>query len=82
MCRFLQGEKKQGPRSAANKIDIITSFLKAHGITGVIRTEDRPRYTEEEARGVGWVFEASSEEEYVWFNFFLMTGEVCFTFRP
>src|SRR5215469_3440388 len=45
---FLQGEKEQRPRSIANKFDIVMSFLKGHGVTGLIRKEDRPRYTEEE----------------------------------
>jgi integrase/recombinase XerD len=87
---FLQGEKEQGPRSVANKFDIVMSFLKAHGITGLIRKEDRPRYTEEEPEiyepeELDAFFKACDEEEYVWFNFFLMTGEreqeVRFTFR-
>ena len=34
---FLQGEKEQRPRSIANKFDIVMSFLKGHGITGLIR---------------------------------------------
>lgn len=58
---FLQGEKEQGPRSVDNKFDVLMSFLKGHGITGLIRKEDRPRCTEEEpeirARGVGRVFQ-------------------------
>jgi len=87
---FLQGEKEQGPRSVANKFDILMSFLKGHGITGLIRKEDRPRCTEEEpevrARGVGTRFSGrATRRSMSGFNFFLMTGEgeqeVRFTFR-
>lgn len=67
---FLQGEKEQGPRSVANKFDILMSFLKGHGITGLIRKEDRPaapkrnrRYEPEELDAF---FRACDETEYVW----------------
>jgi hypothetical protein len=45
---FLRKEKEQSPRSCANKFEVVISFLKAQKITGLIRKNDWPRYTEEE----------------------------------
>jgi integrase/recombinase XerD len=55
------------------------SFLKAHGIRGLITKHDRPQYTEEEPEiyeqeELDTLFESCDEEERLWFEFFLMTG--------
>jgi integrase/recombinase XerD len=76
---FLREEKEQSPRSVYNKFENVMTFLKAQGIRGLIGKNDWPRYTEEEPEmyeqdDMDTLFEACSEEERLWFEFFLMTG--------
>jgi integrase/recombinase XerD len=76
---FLREEKQQSPRSVYNKFENVMTFLKAQGIRGLIGKNDWPRYTEEEPEtyeqeDLDTLFEACSEEERLWFEFFLMTG--------
>jgi integrase/recombinase XerD len=77
---FLGGEKNQGPRSVYNKFQIVMSFLKAQGIRGLVGKNDWPRYTETEPEiyeqdDLDKLFAACDDEERLWFEFFLMTGE-------
>jgi integrase/recombinase XerD len=77
---FLRDTKEQSPRSVYNKWEVIMSFLKAHGVRSLVTAEDWPGYTEEvpdvyERAEVDKLFAACTEEERVWFEFFLMTGE-------
>ena len=76
---FLRDEKKQSPRSVYNKFETAMSFLKANGIRGLVGKNDWPRYTEEEPemyeqQELDKLFKACTEEERLWFEFFLMTG--------
>ena len=88
---FLRDEKKQSPRSVYNKFETVMGFLKANGIRGLVGKNDWPRYTEEEPEmyeqeELDKLFKACTEEERLWFEFFLMTGmrelEVMHTYWP
>ena len=77
---FLREEKKQAPRSVYNKFETVMTFLKANGIRGLVGKNDWPRYTEEEPEmyeqeELDKLFKACNNEERLWFEFFLMTGE-------
>jgi integrase/recombinase XerD len=77
---FLRDDKEQAPRSCWNKFANVMSFLKANDISGLVRKNDWPRYTEEEPEiyeeeELATLFEACDERERLWFEFFLMTGE-------
>jgi integrase/recombinase XerD len=87
---FLQAAKAQGPRSVNHKFGIVMSFLKAHGIRGLVDKHDWPRYTQQEPEiyeeeDLTKLFAACDPDERLWFEFFLMTGmreqEVMFTYR-
>jgi integrase-like protein len=76
---FLRDEKKQSPRSVYNKFETVMGFLKANGIRGLVGKNDWPRYTEEEPEmyeqdELDTLFKACTEEEQLWYEFFLMTG--------
>ena len=76
---FLRDKKNQSPRSVYNKFENVMAFLKAQGIRGLVNKNDWPKFTEEEPEiyekeDVDKFFSACTEEERVWFNFFLMTG--------
>lgn len=76
---FLREEKEQSPRSVYNKFENVMTFLKAHGVRGIVGKNDWPRFTEEEPEmyereELGKLFKACDEEERLWFEFFLMTG--------
>ncbi len=86
---FLRDEKDQSPRSVYNKFEIMMTFLKAHGIRGLVGKNDWPRYTEEEPEvydqeDLDKLFAACDGEERLWYEFFLMTGmreqEVMYTY--
>lgn len=77
---FLREKKKQSPRSVYNKFENVMTFLKANGIRGLVGKNDWPRYTEEEPEmydqnELDKLFKACDNEERLWFEFFLMTGE-------
>jgi integrase len=86
---FLRDVKAQAPRSCWNKFANVMTFLKANGIVGLAKKGDWPRYTEEEPEMyehevLDKLFKACTEEERLWFEFFLMTGmreqEVMYTY--
>ena len=86
---FLRDEKEQSPRSVYNKFEIMMTFLKAHGIRGLVGKTDWPRFVEEEPEiyeqsELDTLFGACDAEERLWFEFFLMTGmreqEVMYTY--
>jgi len=77
---FLRDEKEQAPRSVYNKFENVMTFLKAHGIRGLVGKNDWPRYTEEEPEiyereELDKLFAKCAAEERLWYEFFLMTGE-------
>ena len=68
---FLQAEKNQGPRSVNHKFGIVMSFLKAHGIRGLVEKNDWPRYTQQEPEiyeeeELGKLFAACDPVERLW----------------
>jgi integrase/recombinase XerD len=76
---FLRDEKDQSPRSCWNKFSNVMSFLKAEGIQGLAKKGDWPQFVEEEPEiyeqdGLAKFFSACTDDEQVWFSFFLMTG--------
>ena len=76
---FLRDKKQQSPRSCWNKFANVMSFLKAHGIRGLVKKNDWPRFTEEEPEiyereELKILFAKCDAEEQLWFEFFLMTG--------
>jgi integrase len=88
-CAFLRDEKEQSPRSVYNKFENVMTFLKAHGIRGLVGKNDWPRFTEEEPEiyereELDKLFAKCDAEERLWYEFFLMTGmreqEVMYTY--
>ena len=96
---FLRDEKEQAPRSCWNKFANVMSFLKAHGIvkqnnsglltTAGLKKGDYPQFTEEEPEiyekeDLAKFFDACTDDERRWYEFFLMTGmreqEVMYTY--
>ena len=76
---FLREEKKQSPRSVYNKFEIVMTFLKTHGIRGLVAKNDWPRFVEQEPEvyereELEKLFAACNAEERLWYEFFLMTG--------
>src|SRR5213594_2659554 len=55
------------------------SFLKAQGVQGILQKNDYPVFTEEEPEAyekeeLAQFFDACTDEERLWYEFFLMTG--------
>ncbi len=76
---FLRDEKEQSPRTVYNKFEILMTFLKRCGISGLVGKNDWPRFTEEEPEvyereDLDTLFAACDAEERLWYEFFLMTG--------
>jgi integrase len=76
---FLRDEKNQSPRSVYNKFENVMTFLKLHGIRGLVDKNDWPRFVEEEPEvyereELDELFKACTVEERLWYEFFLMTG--------
>ena len=76
---FLRDEKDQSPRSCWNKFSNVMTFLKAQGLRGLVKKNDWPKFVEEEPEiyekeDLETLFESCTEEERLWFEFFLMTG--------
>lgn len=86
---YLRDEKKQTPRSCWNKFSNVMSFLKAQSVNLGLKKNDWPRYVEEtpevyEKAELEKLFAVCSEQERLYFDFFLKTGmreqEVMHTF--
>ena len=76
---FLRDDKEQSPRSCWNKFSNVMSFLKAHGVRGIVKKNDWPRYVEQEpevyeSEELDAFFKACDEQERALFETFLMTG--------
>lgn len=76
-------------RTIYNKYRLVVSFLRAHGVTTLVRFGDAPVYVEEEPEvferdDLDKFFKACTPEEWLYFQFFLCTGmreqEVMHTF--
>jgi integrase/recombinase XerD len=86
---FLREQKDQSPRSTYNKFENVMTFLKAQGVRGLVGKNDWPRFTEQEPEiyereDLDALLAGCSDEERLWFEFFLMTGmreqEVMYTY--
>jgi len=72
-----------------NKFESVMTFLKAHKVRDIVGKNDWPRYVEEEPEiyekeDLATFFDACTDEERLWYEFFLMTGmreqEVIYTY--
>ena len=78
---FLRDEKDQSPRGTYNKFEVVMTFLKAHGIRGLVGKNDWPRFTEEEPEiyeqeELDKLFKACDPEERVWYSAELHGGHL------
>jgi hypothetical protein len=78
--RRQNGSQSADPRTCWNKFSNVMSFLKANGISKLVKKNDWPQFVEEEPEiyeqdELDQLFGACDEEELVWFSFYLMTGE-------
>jgi len=76
---FLRDEKGQSHRSCWNKFSNVMIFLKAQGVRELLAKNDYPKFVEEEPEvyekeELDTFLSACTDEERVWFEFFLMTG--------
>ena len=72
-------QKGLAPRTVYNHVMRIKSFLRSHGITGLMKTEDIPAYDEPEVEAYDTdqlqaLFRAADAENRLLFEFFLATG--------
>jgi integrase/recombinase XerD len=72
-------EKGNGDRTIHNHIARISTFLKLHGIVGLLSGSDKPKYDEKAVTAyhsdeLAVLFAAASPEEEILFEFFLSTG--------
>jgi integrase/recombinase XerD len=83
--------KGQSPRSVWNKFNNTMSFLKAHGLNGIVQKNDWPKFTQEEPDAyekdeLAKLFAACDPESRLLFEFYQMTGmreqEVIYTTWP
>jgi integrase/recombinase XerD len=75
---YCRGELELSPRTVFNKFARIVAFLRDHNIK-VHDAEDVPIFTEElpeiyEPEELSALFAVCTEQERLWFEFFLMTG--------
>jgi len=76
---FLRDEKEHAARTIAGKFNAVMIFLTAQDIRGLLRRNDRPKFTEEEAEiyeqeDLNKLLAACDKKERLWYQFFLMTG--------
>lgn len=76
---YLRNELKVSDRTCHNRFQNVQTFLKAYGITGLVKKRDWPRYVQEEPESyteeeLQKFFAACTPEERVFFEFYLMTG--------
>lgn len=76
---FLRSQKKQSPRSCANKFENVMTFLKAQGMKIKLRKTDWPNYVESEVEiyekaELDKLFAASTDLEKLYWQFLLTSG--------
>jgi integrase/recombinase XerD len=76
---FLREEKELSPRTCRNVFGNVMTFLKAQGLTGVVKKGDWPRFVQEEPEiyekdELKTLYSACDSTEKLWWDFFLMTG--------
>lgn len=67
-------------RTAHNRVIIVLQLLKLHGIKGLLRKRDKPKYVETiremyQVNELEALFKACDPEEQMRYSFFLLTGE-------
>ena len=76
---FLREEKELSPRTCRNVFGNVMTFLKAQGLTGIVKKGDWPRFVQTEVEiyekdELASLYAVSDAKEKLWWNFFLMTG--------
>jgi integrase len=76
---FLRDEKEHAAQTIAGKFNAVMIFLTAQEIRGLLRRNDRPKFTQEEAEiyeeeDLNKLLAACYKKERLWYKFFLMTG--------
>jgi integrase len=71
--------KRQAPRTVANRVGYLETFLKHFGIASLLTKTDKPKYTEKVVSAyvpeeIDGLMAAATREEYEAFQFFLCTG--------
>jgi integrase/recombinase XerD len=79
MLAFMRDEKKLSKRTAWTKLNIVVQWLKANGVTGLVKRGDWPRFVEAEpeaysAEEIGKFLGECDPYEHTLFEFFWMTG--------
>jgi len=69
-----------GPRTAHNRLTVVLQLLKLHGMTGLVKGRDKPKYVGKvremyQAEDLEALFKACGPDEKVRYLFFLLTGE-------
>jgi len=72
-------QKGLAPRTVYNHVMRVKGFLRFHGVTGLLKTEDIPAYDEPEVEAydadqLDSLFHAADPEDRLLFEFFLSTG--------
>jgi integrase/recombinase XerD len=76
---FLRDDKELSPRTCRNVFGNVMTFLKAQGITGIVRKGDWPRFVKTdvetyEKAELARLYKVCDPQETLWWDFFLMTG--------
>src|SRR5215469_12884265 len=79
LLAFMRNEKKLSNRTAETKLQVVVQWLKANGITNLIKRSDWPRYVETEPDAYSMeelerFLAACNPHERTVFEFFWMTG--------
>jgi integrase len=81
LLKFAVSLRKDGlsPRTVSNRWQTIQAFLKHHGITGLAKRGDAPKFVEAEAdaysrEDIATFLAACTPEQYLLYNFYLCTG--------
>jgi integrase/recombinase XerD len=72
-------EKRSGPRTVANRVGYLKTFLQYFGISDLLEKTDEPKYTEKVVSAytneeIDGPMAAASRDGYEFFQFFLCTG--------
>jgi integrase len=79
MLAFMRDEKKLSKRTAWTKLNVVVQWLKANGVTGLVKRNDWPRFVEAEPEAysleeIEKFLSACDFCERTLFEFFWMTG--------
>jgi len=76
---FLRDDKELSPRTCRNVFGNVMTFLKAKGISGIVRKGDWPKFVKAdvetyEKAELESLYAVCDAEEKLWWDFFLMSG--------